>query len=111
PQSFIVSEPENLVLNQRSAKRSPELISLADRFWRAEGIGEEVVGVQRIIPEKFVDAPTNGIGLRPDGCIHDGARTATKFSGRCIGLNPELLKRLNGWLNDLNVFTSVRTRI
>src|SRR5437879_2920584 len=34
-----------------------------------------------------------------------------EFSRRCIGLNPELLKCLNGWLDDLDVFTSVRTRI
>jgi hypothetical protein len=60
-ESLVVEEEESTVLDDRSAKRSAELVLHQFRTWEAARIVEEVVSIEDCIPEIFVQAAMKGV--------------------------------------------------
>ena len=110
-QAFVVGEPERAVPDERSANRRAELIALPFGLGRAQRVREEVVGVERIVAEEFVGAAAHAVGARLDRRVDHRARAAAELRGIGVGLNLELLQRLDRRLHELHVFAAERVRI
>ncbi len=110
-QPFVISEPERPVANDRPSDCAAKLIAFALRLGRIQQFGKVVIGIERVIPEKFEDAAVHLVGTRLDGRVHDRARTAAVLRRVRVGLDLELLQRFDRRLDELNVFTAEGIRI
>ena len=105
-QSLIVCKPESAVLDERATDRRAELIAFAHRFRSAKRVGEEVVGVERVIAQEFINAAVDAVGPRFDRGVDHRARASPELRRVSVGLNLELLQRFDRRLHELHVFTA-----
>ena len=110
-QAFVVREPERSVLHYRTAGSPAELIAVALRLRCTERVREEIVRVEIVVAKKLVDASANRIGSGLDRRVDDRAGAAAEFSGVGVGLNLELLQRLDRGLHQLDVLAAKRVRV
>src|SRR6185295_14848809 len=95
----------------RAADCSAELIPLTPGFRRPKGVRKEIVGIQRIVAEEFINRSANGVRSRTDCGVYYGPGAAAEFCGVAVRLDLKFLERFNRRLDDLHVFAPVRTRI
>ena len=103
PQAFVVAEDECLVFENGTARSGAKLIPLPKRFSQSVLVREEVRGVQRAVSQKIVDGAVQFVAARPYNSVDERAGAPAEFRGVSVGLNFELLKRLNRRLNDLHI--------
>src|SRR6266850_1105460 len=89
PHSFVVSEKECPVCDNRTTKGKAELIP--SKFRLAAGLlpVEEVPGIEVVITQKFKYGTMEVIRARLGNGAHDGSRVFSIFGVICIGHDPE----------------------
>src|SRR6266478_282438 len=97
-QTFVVSEKERLILDDRSAQRKAELVLLVGLLTKGvEGVG----GVNLFVPQKLEHVAVDLVGPRFDDGVHNGAVAAAEFGIVRIGLNLKLGDGVHGRLHHI----------
>src|SRR5262249_32064187 len=89
--ALIVTEDENLVLDDRATGGNAELVHTQLALGNALGIFEIIGSVQFFVAEEFPRSTMELIGAGLDGCVEHCAGGAAELSAEIRGLNLELL--------------------
>ena len=95
PQTFVVTEEEDLVFENRSADRAAELILAQLAPFNSGVVLKPVRSIQLVVPEELPQCAVDAVRTRFDGCIQDGAASASKIRTEVGSLHLELCNRVN----------------
>src|SRR5260221_983925 len=94
PLSLVVGEEEEFVPHNWPADGSAELVVSQFRLFRPSGStpsGRCLIGVERVVPEKFENVAMEGVGPRFEGRAHDATLVIAKFRRGVLGDQVEFL--------------------
>ena len=102
PEAFEIDKEEGLIAavidaryQDRPTHREPVLIEGQLRTLLPGAVQKEIVRIQFVVAQKFIEGPMQLIGSRLDSDIHDRARAPAEFGRIVVGLHAELLRRVD----------------
>ncbi len=95
PGAFVAGEEERAVADDRPAQSPAEQVVPQGRLLLAEEIGEEIGGIESVVPEKLVPRAMEGVAAGLGGGIHLG-RKPPKFRRVGVHLQLEFLHGIHG---------------
>src|ERR1700730_14666526 len=94
---FVVNKEKGLVLWNRAAKSSAELVLLVGRFLRRDD--EERRGVESVVSQIFENITMVTVGSRLDNGVQDRPIASSEFRAVIVRLNFKFLDGVDGGLN------------
>ena len=99
---FVIAEEKDLVLDDRAAKRSTELIETIFALYRSRGVVLEPIGsVKFVVAEKLPYVPMERIGAGFDGGVQNRASGPAQLRAVISGLHFEFLNGVNRGQDDV----------
>src|SRR5207247_1956269 len=98
--SLVVAEEKRLARDDGATERAAELMLAEIGLVAARPVVEEVVRVERVVPQEFEAVAVELVGARLDLDVHDAAERMAELRGIGAGLQLELVQRLDAREDD-----------
>ena len=99
--ALVVGEPERLRAPRRTAPRGSVLVRQVLAFFDVGPVGEEVVGVQSVVPVKLPGAPAKSARPRLEGCVEHRSAGAAVLGAERARHDFDLVNGVDRRLDDI----------